>query len=189
MRAAEDHRVAACFYDRPGVVGDRLGGLVPGLDQRHEPRAGNRGEANTGVERRDERLVAAGRDRRLGREQADPAVARGSHRRGGLGCDHTDHRNRERGLQPGERRRGRGIAGDDDQLDVLRLQVAADLVGEAPDLRQRPRAVGEARMVAEVDEVLVGQGHEALVQHGESARHPSRTRRSAGGRPSPARPR
>ena len=40
---------------------------------------------------------------------------------------------------------------------------------EPAQLLERPRAVREARAVAEVDEVLVRQGHQALVQHRQAA--------------------
>ena len=46
---------------------------------------------------------------------------------------------------------------------------AADLVREAADLVERARPVRQARVVAEVDEVLVRQRHEALVEDGEPA--------------------
>ena len=44
-----------------------------------------------------------------------------------------------------------------------------DLGREAADLVERPRPVRQPRAVAEVDEVLVRQGDEALVQDGEPA--------------------
>ena len=60
VRAAEDDRVAAGLLERRGVLGDRVHRLLAGLDQRDELRAGDRGERDAGVERVDERLVAAG---------------------------------------------------------------------------------------------------------------------------------
>ena len=96
--------------------------------------------ADARVERADERLVAAGGDRRLRREQADPPVARRADRGGGLGRDHADDRHGERLLERGQRRRGGGVAGDDDQLHALRLEVAGDLVREAADLRRAAAA-------------------------------------------------
>ena len=107
-----------------------------------------------------------------------------------LGRDHADDRDAQLGLELRQRRRGRRVAGDDDQLHVLRLEVAADLAGEAAYLLERPRAVREPRVVAEVDEVLVREGDEALVEHGQPAdarvEHPDRPRvhrRSLRGRP------
>jgi hypothetical protein len=52
-------------------------------------------------------------------------------------------------------------------LTSLPLEVAADLEREDAHLVQRPRPVGQARVVAEVDEVLVRHRHEALVQNRE----------------------
>ena len=70
-------------------------------------------------------------------------------------------------LQLRQRRRGRGVARDEDELHVLLLEVGADLAREAADLLERPRPVRQARVVAEVDEVLVRHRHEALVEDGQ----------------------
>ena len=130
---------------------------------------GDGGEAHARVEGADEGLVAAGGDRRLGGEQADPAVAGGADGGGRLGRDHADDRDAERGLERRQRGRGGGVAGDDDQLHALALEVGGDLVGEPRDLGERPRAVGEPRVVAEVDEVLVRHRDQALVENREAA--------------------
>ncbi len=130
---------------------------VVALDQRHEARAGNGEELRAGVERAHELLVAAGAHRGLGREQADPAVSRRLDGGVRLGRDHADDRDAQLGLELRQRRRGRRVAGDDDQLHVLGLEVAADLAGKAAYLLERPRAVRQPGVVAEVDEVLVRQ--------------------------------
>jgi hypothetical protein len=67
-----------------------------------------------------------------------------------------------------QRCRGRGVAGGDDQLDPEVLQVCRDLVREALDLLPAPGAVRAPRPVAEVEEVLVRHGDEALVEDGEA---------------------
>ena len=72
-------------------------------------------------------------------------------------------------LEIRQRRRGRRVAGDEDQLDALRGEVAGDLACEAADLVERARAVRQARAVAEVDEVLVRHRHQALVEDGQPA--------------------
>ena len=59
------------------------------------------------VVRVDELLVAAARDRRLGREQADPPVARRERRGVRLGLEDADDGHGERALEVGEPRRGR----------------------------------------------------------------------------------
>ena len=86
----------------------------------------------------------------------------------GLRREDADHRHRQLFLQPRQRSRGGGVARDEDELHVLLLEIGADLAREAPDLLERTRAVRQARVVAEVDEVLVRHGHEALVQNGET---------------------
>ena len=121
------------------------------------------------VERADELRVAAARDRRLGREEPDPPVARREHRGVRLGREDADHGHVEPPLEVGQRGGGRGVARGDDQLHALLLEVAGDLAGEAADLVERPRAVREPRAVAEVHEVLVRKRDEALVQDGEAA--------------------
>ena len=78
--------------------------------------------------------VAAGIHGRLRREQPDPAVARRLHGGVRLGRDHADHGHRQLLLELRQRRRGGGVARDDDQLHVLRLEEDADLLREAADL-------------------------------------------------------
>ena len=173
VRAAEDHGVDVCGLERLGVLADGVGRLGPerglALDQRHEAGARDREKPGAGVERLHELAVAAGVHRRLGREQADPAVARRLDGRVRLGRDHADHRQRQLLLELRQRRRRRGVAGDEDQLDALALHERGDLAGEAADLVERARPVRQARVVAEVDEVLVRHRHETLVQDGQAA--------------------
>src|SRR6266568_8867225 len=52
---------------------------------------------------------------------------------------------------------------------LFRLEESADFEGKAPQLIQRPRPIRQPGVVAQVDEVLVGHRHEALVQDGEPA--------------------
>ena len=155
------------------VLPHRVGGLgaerLLALDQRHEARAGDREEPHARIERADELVVASGLDGGLRGQQPDAPVAGRLDGGVGLGCDHADDRHREALLQLRQSGRGRGVAGRDDQLHALRLEEAGDLAGEAADLVERPRAVGEPRVVAEVDEVLVRHRHEALVEDGEAA--------------------
>ena len=89
VRAAEDHGVDARLLERPCVLAHGLRRLgregIGAFDQRHQPGAGDRKELDSRVERVDEGRVPACRNRRLGREQADPAVPRCLHRRVRLG--------------------------------------------------------------------------------------------------------
>ena len=121
------------------------------------------------VERVHALRVAARVDGAAGREQPDPAVPRRLHGRVRLGRDHAHDRNRELALELRQRRRRRGVARDDDQLHVLLLEERADLLREAADLVERPRPVGQPRVVAEVDEVLLGERDETLVEDGQPA--------------------
>src|SRR6185295_118081 len=128
--------------------------------------AGDRDDLRAGIERANELDVSPARDRRLGREQTDPAVSRREDGGVRLRCENADDRNRELALKIGERGCGRRVAGGNDELDALLLQIAGDLGSEAPDLVQRPGPVRQSRAVTEVDEVLVRKGDEALVQDG-----------------------
>ncbi len=171
MRAAEDDGVHVRGLERLRVLAD--GGVEllvrrGGLDERDESRAGRLDDVGAGVERVDRVGVAAARDRRLGREDADAPVPRGLHRSVRLGGEHADHRHLEPLLQLRQgRRRGR-VAGRDDQLDARVLEIGRDLVREAADLVPRAGAVRTARPVPEVEEVLVGQRDEAFVEDGEA---------------------
>jgi hypothetical protein len=88
-----------------------------------------------------------------------------------LGREDADDRDGQPALEIGERRGRRRVAGGDDQLHALVLEVGRDLGREPSDLVQRTRPVRESRAVPEVDEVLVRKGDEALVEDGEPA-HP-----------------
>jgi fermentation-respiration switch protein FrsA (DUF1100 family) len=173
VRAPENDRVNPGLLQRGGVRANGLGGLGAerrlALDQRHESRAGHGHEGDARVERVHQLGVAAGGHGRLGREQPDPAVARRLYGRMGLGRDHADHRKRHLLLQLPERGRGGGVAGDEDQLDILGFEECRDLARKAANLRQRTRAVRQAGVIAEVEEVLVRHRHEALVEDGKTA--------------------
>jgi len=80
---------------------------------------------------------------------------------------HSEHGYRETALELRQRSRGGGVAGSHDELDALAFEKVCDLESEATDLGERPRPVRQAGAVAQVDEVLVRQGHQALVQDGE----------------------
>src|SRR5919204_350016 len=107
--------------------------------------------------------------RRFGCEEPDAAVACRLHGGVRLRRDHADDRNRELLLQVWQRGRRRRVAGRDDELHALLLEVDADLAREHPQLAEGPRTVRQPRVVAEVDEVLVRKGDETLVEDGQAA--------------------
>ena len=173
VRAAEDHGVHVLGLQDVGVLANRCRGLLPerivALDQRDELRAGNGEHLHARVERAHEVPVAPARDRRLGGEEPDASVARREDRSMGLGRDDADHGHGELPLEVRERRCGRRVARDEDQLDSLPLEEAPDLEREAADLVERAWPVRQPGAVSEVDEVLVREGDEALVQDGQAA--------------------
>ncbi len=173
VRAAEDDRVDAGLLERRGVVahgGEELLGPGVPLDQRDEARTGDLGHGHARVERVDDVGVAAARDGSLGGEDADAAVARRLHGGMGLGREDADDRHGELLLEERKRDGGGGVAGGGDELHALALEVGAELERERLHLVRGARAVGAARAVAEVDEVLGRQRDEALVENGEPAR-------------------
>ncbi len=117
----------------------------------------------------DELRIAAGLDGGLRGEEADSPVPRRLDGGVGLGRGDADHGHGEPLLELGKRRGGGRVAGRNDELDPLRLEKAADLEGEPAQLLERTRAVRKPRMIAQVNEILVGQGDEALVQNGQPA--------------------
>ena len=127
-------------YSRTAAVVSS-GERVVALDQRHEPGQATDSTSAPASSARIELLVAAARDRRLRREQADPAVARRLHGRVGLGRDHADDGDAQLGLELRERRGGRRVAGDDDELHAPRLEEGADLARRTGVALERPRPV------------------------------------------------
>ncbi len=175
VRAPEDDRVDVRLLERRGVLAHGFRQLlaedVVALDERDEPRACHGEQLGARIERADELEVSPTRHRRLGREQADPAIARCEDRGMRLGGEDADHGDGQTALEIRERGRGRRVARGHDELHALRLEVAGDLAREAADFVERPRAVRESRAVAEVHEVLVRQRDETLVENGQTA-HP-----------------
>src|SRR3989475_176955 len=173
MRAPEDDRVHVRLLEPCRIRTHRLGRLgaegIVALDQRHEPRARDGHELHARIECVHELRVAPGAHRALRRQQSDAPVARRLHGRVRFRSDDPDDRNVELLLQLRQRRRGRGVAGVDDELHALALQVGADLAREPLHFVQRARPVGQTRVVTQVDEILVRHRDEALVQDGQAA--------------------
>ena len=172
--APEDDRVDAGAPKRRRVGANRsVDGRrreTAGLDHRHERRARDGDDLAAGVQLVDRLRVAVALDGRIGGEDADPAIP--SCLDGGMGLrgEDADDGDGELALEVGKRRRRGRVAGRHDQLDLLALEVSAELEREAPDLVRGTRPVGTARAVAEVDEVLVRHRDEALVEDGQAAR-------------------
>src|SRR5262249_2894542 len=133
VRAAEDDRVDTSVLQRRRVLTHRaLRGLsvwIVAFDERHEPWTRDRDAGDARVERVDELGAPPAVYSALRREQADATVARRLHGGMRLRRDDADHRHAQLLLQLRERGRGRGVARDDDQLHVLRLEIGADLTG------------------------------------------------------------
>ncbi len=142
---------------------------VARLDVLDEDRAGRREELDVGAGLDDRSIVGAARDGRLGADQADPIVARGMHGGPNPRVDHPDDRDAVGVRHVGDRRHLDRVAGDHQHLDVAFGQVPRDLERERADLLERPRAVGEPAVVAEVQDRFVRQQVEDGAGDGEPA--------------------
>ncbi len=171
--ASEDHRVYVRRPQRVRVVAQhpkqRVVPRLAGLDRRSQSRAGDAGDLDAGIIGADHPLVTSARHGRLGREQADAPIA------GGLGCGarlrpHDAHdRHVDVGLQELERRGGRRVARDDDQLGVLCDEPVGDRERAFLQLTGRLLSVWEPRRVAEVHEVLGGQRDQTFLEDRQPA--------------------
>ncbi len=184
VRAAEDHRVDARVLEGRRVRHARLRPLRPkGSSLSISGTSSGQGTAvirTPASSVRTSSLVATARHGRLRCEQPDSPVPRRLDGRVRLRRDHADDRNGQALLQVRKRRGGGRVARRDDQLHALALEIRRDLAREAADLLRRPWAVGQARAVADIGEVLVRKGDEALVEDGEPSHarveHPYRPR-------------
>ena len=138
--------------------------LAP-LHELHEPRARQRHQFAIVGKRM---LVGTRGDRAHGADDPNPARHGGIQRSPRPRLHHADHGHVEtipKGLQC---RRSRRVAGDHQHLRPTALdEFPGDLVREARHLPERPRAVGVAGGVAEVDELLTGQQVHHGARHGE----------------------
>jgi hypothetical protein len=176
VRAAEDDRVDIRLAQRL-AIGARLldHGLrerESALDDRREVRGRDLGDGELAVLRGKRAQIRTALDGRRRRQHADPPTLGDRGRDLGLGLDHRDHLDAGRRAQfPGDFQPGPGrrVAGDDDQFRPPVEQKADVSLDALFELRGGLRPIREAGVVAEVEEVLLGQGDEALVQDREAA--------------------
>ena len=161
-RRAREHELpcpVALAEQRRQVLGDR--GLHlraredPGLDHRHEARRRVLVHLDRRVLVLDRVEVGMRADRRRGRDHAHPPVARRERRGRGARPDDAEHRQVVARPQVPQGDRGRGVARDDERLDVARRELVERLHGERPDLLVGADAVRGARVVTEVDRRFV----------------------------------
>jgi hypothetical protein len=104
-------------------------------------------------------------------DEADPAVPRSRGRQPRLGANDGDHGQALLELRAQCRQRsGSGrVAGDHERLGAPLEQDGGELAREPKQLLGRAVPVREAGGVPEIEEVLMGERHEALVQDREAA--------------------
>jgi len=130
---------------------------LSGFDDVDQLRAGLLIDPHHGVQLLDGVEVFLAPRRALGGDHPDPVVLGRVDRRLGPWPDHTYERDLEQLSRLVERSGGGGVAGDDDELHVPRLEVPDDVEGEATHLVLVARSVGEVVEVREVDRRLLGQ--------------------------------
>ncbi len=194
MRATKHQAVDLLRQHRPQVfLRSQARDLVvqPALfHQRHEQRAGLRVHPRRRIERMDATRVGIAVDRGGRADHADASARRLGHGSARAGLDDVQHRNVPR--QPVHhmrRHRRHGVAGNDQHLHVALQQEAGDLLGELLDRGNRLHAVGHARGIAKIDDVLErqalhqrphdGQPADAGVEHADRARGIGRRQHAA----------
>src|SRR5438105_3696934 len=105
--------------------------------------------------------------RAFGGNHPDPVVRGGVDRRLGAWPDHSPERDLEQLTRLVERSGGRGVAGDDDELYVARLEVPDDVEREAAHLVLVAGSVWEVVQVGKVDGRLLGQLLADRPEHGQ----------------------
>jgi hypothetical protein len=88
----------------------------------------------------------------------------------GSGLDDADDRDGQGLLELGQRERGGGVAGDDEEVGSLRVEELCTLDGVAGDGLAGLGAVGEAGGVAEIDVVRGGDEGKQGSEDGEAAK-------------------
>jgi hypothetical protein len=158
--APEDEGVDPRGAQRVEVAVRRREQLVPArhavLDEVHEPRTGLRAQLDVRCGR--ERVLVGHRVRGgPGADHADPAGPAGGDRAPGRGIDHLD--DGDVVALPGvpQHRRAGGVAGDDQGLDPLGVEVVETLQGVLAHLADRLGAVRLAGGVPEIAHRLVRQ--------------------------------
>ena len=158
MRAAEHQRIYPRLHEPVEITRDHLVRhrvVEPSLlDQWHEQRAGLARHGDLILQRMDRPLIRAAVDRCTCSDHPDSAVARRSDRSPRARLDHTHDGHIEKRLHLRNAERRGGVAGDHDHLRAFRQQQPADLHAVAFDGLGAPPAVGHARGVADVEDVL-----------------------------------
>ena len=181
MRAAEDDDARPRRHDgrevEPrGLARDLVLG-PPLLRERDEERAGDVHHRAERVERADRPPVGVGGDGRLRGEDGDrrfgrgPGDAAGRPERGaGPRLDDAEDRDLPRLLDDRVEGEGRGrVARDDESLHAAREEERDGAARVTADRLGRLRAVGQARGVSEVEEVLGGEPAGDGVEDGQSS--------------------
>src|SRR6266567_4798947 len=173
VRAAEHQRVRAEAHDLGEVALERrLGSRRVGvtcLDYVDQLRTGLLKDTDHRVYLFDRMQVLLAAHRPCGGDDPDAVVL--GRLDGGLRAraDDADDRDLEMLARLVERGRRGGVAGDDDELHVARLEVADDLERKAAHLVLVARPVWEMEQVGQVDRRLVRQPLADRAQYGQSA--------------------
>ena len=135
------------------------------LDERDEKRAGGAEDPEARPAFLQCLGVGAGGDGRLGADDAHAPVAARLRRRLRAGLDHAEDGNPKRGLDFGQGKRRRGVAGHNQGLDVARGQESRHLKRIASDGLPRFRPVWDMGGIPEIHEALLGHAAAQGLEH------------------------
>ena len=171
--AAEHERVDSACHHRIEITFDRQVGQFiveqAFFDQWHEQWAGNAADANMHIERAQRIFIGAAANGCTRPDDADVTITR--HRDGSLRprLNHADNRDCNAGPQFWNRHRRNRIAGDNNQFCIFRHQYSDELEAVTLDCFGTFISVGDARGIAEVENVFVRQKFTQGPDHGEPA--------------------
>ena len=159
MGAAEDEGVDALGEERVEVAAEHLvgDGILDQafLDEGNEERAGSAVDCRAGFQGEDGFLVSAAGDGRAGADDADGFVFGRIDGGFGSGNDDADDGDFEDLFHAGDAEGRGGVAGDDDHFGASGEKKISDLDAVALDGFAAFSTVGNARGVADVEDVFV----------------------------------
>src|SRR5439155_26716134 len=173
VRAAEHERVGAQLDDVSEVSAQNLLSVprdsLARLDDVDQLGTRLLVHADHRIELLDRMEVLLAAHRSLGRDHSDAVVLRRLHGSLGAWTDDANDGHLEQLPRVVERRGGRRVAGDNNQLDVTRFEVADDVDREAAHLILVARAVRKVEKVRDVDRGLRRQPLADGLEHREAA--------------------
>jgi len=173
MSAAHDEDIDPGFPEVAQIfLGDEAGDLImleTFLNDGHEEGTGPRKNLHIRIELSDRSFVGHALDRRPGADDPHSAALRVSDRLRGAGTDDADHRDGHSSLQYLKGEGGRGVAGNNEELDALREQEEGAFEGVFRHHPGRLVPVGNSRGITEIDDMFMGEKFFDLFEDGHAS--------------------